>query len=120
MTSHRPSGPRRSRSVSSYLRQTRLLAILALAAFVGGAVSDAINEAFWERHALLAGLVSSAVVVMLSVAVINEVLERSSGTRADWCGVQNPSDSFTKIAVMRPGAITLLMTRRLFTPLGTP
>jgi hypothetical protein len=33
---------------------------------------------------------------------------------------QNPSRLFTKIAVIRPGAVALLMTRRLFTPLGTP
>jgi hypothetical protein len=76
LTPRQPSGPRRSRSVSSYLRQTRLLAVLALAAFAGGVVSDATSGTFWERRALLAGLVSSAIVVMLSVAVINEVLER--------------------------------------------
>jgi hypothetical protein len=44
-------------------------------------------------------------------------LLRVEGT---WCFDQNPSGSFTKIAVIRPGAIALLMTRRLFTPLGTP
>jgi hypothetical protein len=38
--------------------------------------------------------------------------------RAD--GDQNPSGSFTKIAVIRLGAIALLTTRTLFTPLGTP
>ena len=38
----------------------------------------------------------------------------------EWCWVQNPSGSFTKIAVIRPWAIALLMMRTLFTPLGTP
>jgi hypothetical protein len=71
-----PPGPRRARSVQSYLRQTRIVAILALAAFAGGVVSDFTNETFWERHALLNGLAASVIVVMLSVAVINEVLER--------------------------------------------
>lgn len=33
---------------------------------------------------------------------------------------QNPSGSFTKTVVIRPGTTALLMTRRLFTPLGTP
>ena len=71
-----PSGPRRERSVQSYLRQTRIVAILALAAFAGGVVSDVTNGSFWEHHALLNGLAASVIVVMLSVAVINEVLER--------------------------------------------
>ena len=33
---------------------------------------------------------------------------------------QKPRRSLTMIAVIRPGVITLLMTRMLFTPLGTP
>lgn len=69
-------GPRRAKSVESYLRRTRILAIAALAAVAGGVVSDAIDGSFWARHALLAGLVASVIVVMLSVAVVNEVLER--------------------------------------------
>jgi hypothetical protein len=52
------------------------MAILALLAFAGGVVSDFTNDTFWARHALLAGLVASVIVVMLSVAVVNEVLER--------------------------------------------
>lgn len=76
-----PSGPRRSRSVNSYLRQNRLLAGLALTAAAGGVVSDATSGPFWARHALLAGLVASVIVVMLSVAVINEVLERRGRRR---------------------------------------
>ena len=35
----------------------------------------------WERHALLAGLAASVIVVMLTVAVVNEVLERRSRQR---------------------------------------
>jgi hypothetical protein len=52
------------------------MAILALLAVAGGVISDATTERFWERHALLAGLLSSVIVVVLSIAVINEVLER--------------------------------------------
>jgi hypothetical protein len=70
------SGPRRARSVESYLRRTRFLAILALSAFAGGLASDFTSGGFWEHHALLSGLVTSVIVVMLSVAVINEVLDR--------------------------------------------
>jgi hypothetical protein len=52
------------------------MAVLALAAFAGGVVFDVTDENFWARHALLSGLASSVIVVMLSLAVINEVLER--------------------------------------------
>jgi uncharacterized membrane protein len=76
VTAHQPSGPRRSRSANSDRRQTRLLALLALAAFAGAVVSDATSGSFWGRHTMLAGLAASVIVVMLSVAVINEVLER--------------------------------------------
>jgi len=69
------SGPRRTRSVDAYLRQTRLIAIFALAALIAGVVSDFTNGDFWRRHSLLAGLASSILVVMLSAAVINEILE---------------------------------------------
>lgn len=70
-----PAGPRRS-SVKSYLRQSRVVAVLALIAFVGGIVSDETNGNFWARHSLLAGLVASVIVVMLSIGVVNEVIER--------------------------------------------
>lgn len=79
--SPRNLGPRRAQSVRSYLRRTRLLAILALIALAAGIVSDATEENFWIRHALLAGLVASVIVVMLSVAVLNEVLERRGRQR---------------------------------------
>ena len=52
------------------------MAILARVALVAGVVADFTSGSFWGRHPLLAGLVASVLVVMLSVAVINEVLER--------------------------------------------
>ena len=69
------SGPRRTRSVDAYLRQTRLIALIAVAALVAGVISDFSDGGFWRHHSLLAGLVSSVLVVMLSAAVINEILE---------------------------------------------
>ena len=69
------SGPRRTRSIDAYFRQTRLIALFALAALVAGVISDFTDGGFWRRHSLLAGLVSSILVVMLSAAVINEILE---------------------------------------------
>jgi hypothetical protein len=70
------AGPRRSRSVDALVRGTRVLAIVALLALAGGIVSDVVGGSFWARHALLAGIAASVIVVMLSVAVINELLER--------------------------------------------
>jgi hypothetical protein len=57
------------------------MAILAIAALAGGVISDEVSGSFWERHGLLGGLVSSAIVVLLSVAVINEVIQRRSRQR---------------------------------------
>src|SRR5579862_1164652 len=71
-----PSRPRRSRSIESYLWETRVLAAAALLALVAGVVSDAVDQSFWARNALLAGLASSVIVVVLTVAVVNEALER--------------------------------------------
>jgi hypothetical protein len=80
MRRHR-SGPRRTESTEAYLRATRALAALALLAFAGGVVSDALAGSFWSDHPLLAGLASSVIVVMLTVALVNEVLERRSRQR---------------------------------------
>jgi hypothetical protein len=53
-----------------------VLALVALLALAGGIVSDVVGGTFWARHALLASLAASVIIVMLSVAVINEFLER--------------------------------------------
>lgn len=73
--SPRSSGPRRSESVESYLRQTRAGAALAVLALAAAIASEQFAEHLWVRHPLLAGLASSAIIVMLSVAVVNEALE---------------------------------------------
>jgi hypothetical protein len=52
------------------------MAILALIVLIAGVVSDVVADSFWERHALLASVAGSVIVVLLSVAVINEMLER--------------------------------------------
>jgi hypothetical protein len=70
------STPRRSKSVSSYLWQTRVAAIAAVLALIAGIVSDVVERRFWDRYGLLAGLASSLIVVMLSIALVNEVVER--------------------------------------------
>src|ERR1700756_2000293 len=74
-------GPRRSDSVDAFRRRARVLAAVALLALVGGIVSDALDTSFWARHPLLAGLVASVIVVMLTVALVNEAIERRSRQR---------------------------------------
>ncbi len=54
---------------------------MAVLACVAAIASDEINERFWEQHALLAGLAASVIVVVLTVAVVNEAIERRSRQR---------------------------------------
>ncbi len=75
------SGPLRSDSLESYLRETRVLGVVAVLGLVGGAVFDFLEPSFWDHHALLAGLTSSLIVVMLTVAVVNEAIERRQRQR---------------------------------------
>jgi hypothetical protein len=80
MKGHDP-GPRRSASVDSYLRETRLLAAVAVAGLFGGVVSDVVGVRFWDEHPLLAGLTANVIVVLLTAAVLNEVLQSRSRRR---------------------------------------
>jgi len=49
---------------------------------LSGAVAwDLANDGFWVRHALFTSLVASLIVVAVSVAVLNEVLERRQRVR---------------------------------------
>ena len=75
------SGPLRSDSIESYLRETRALGVLAVLGLVAGVVSDFVEPGFWDHHGLLAGLTSSLIVVMLTVAVVNEAIERRNRER---------------------------------------
>ena len=54
---------------------------MALVAVAAAVVSDDTSSSFWRRHALLTSLTASVIVVMLSVAVINEILERRARQR---------------------------------------
>ena len=62
--------------MESYLRETRLLAVAALLALLAGILSDALGRDFWTRHPLVANLTASLIVVILSVALVNEAVER--------------------------------------------
>jgi hypothetical protein len=74
-------GPRRPESAGSYRRETRAVAAVALLALAAGVVSDAFAGQFWGHHALLAGLASSVIVVLLSVALVSEAVGRRSRQR---------------------------------------
>ncbi len=73
---HREVGPHRSGSIDAYLLGTRILGAVAALALAGGILSDLLDGSFWRNHALLAGLASSVLVVMLSAGIFNEALER--------------------------------------------
>ena len=50
-----------------------MAAVLLLVAAV---VSDAVAQHFWDRNGLLAGLASSVLVVVITLAIVNEAVER--------------------------------------------
>ena len=73
---HHVPGPRRSVPAGAYQRETRAIAVVALLALAAGVVSDAFAGQFWGQHSLLAGLASSVIAVLLSVALVSEAVER--------------------------------------------
>ena len=77
---HREPGPTRS-STESYLVETRLLAAAAGLALAAGVASDVLAPRFWSHHQLLAGLASSLIVVAITIAVVNDVIEWRSRRR---------------------------------------
>ena len=72
----RTVGPRRTDSHRAYVRGTQIIAGLSVVLLSGAIVWDLANDGFWSRHALLTGLVASLIVVAVTAAVLNEVLER--------------------------------------------
>jgi hypothetical protein len=74
-------GPRRPDSAGSYQRETLAVAAVALLALVAGIGSDPFAGQFWDHHALLAGLASSAIVVLLSAVLVGEAIERRGRRR---------------------------------------
>jgi hypothetical protein len=74
-------GPRRSDSPRSYMRATRIIGGLSVLVLAGALAWDLTDDEFWARHALLAGLVASVIVVAVTAAVVNEVLEHRQRQR---------------------------------------
>lgn len=77
----RPVGPRRTGSLQTYVRASRIVGLLSVLVLAGAIAWDLANDGFWSRHALFAGLVASAIVVAVTAAVVNEVLERRQRER---------------------------------------
>jgi hypothetical protein len=77
----RTYGPRRTELLGPYARATRIVGGLSVL-LLGGAIAwDVANDGFWARHALFTSLVASLIVVAVTAAVLNEVLERRQRER---------------------------------------
>ena len=63
------------------MRATRVIGGLTLLLLSGAIVWDLADDGFWSRHALFTSLVASFVVVAVTAAVLNEVLERRQRQR---------------------------------------
>jgi len=75
------SGPRRSDSPATYVRATRIIGLLSVLVLSAAVAWDLANDGFWARHALFTGLIASFIVVAVTAAVLNEVLERRQRER---------------------------------------
>jgi hypothetical protein len=63
------------------VRTTRIIGGLSVLVLAGAIVWDLANDEFWVRHTLFTGLVASLIVVAVTVAVLNEVIERRQRQR---------------------------------------
>src|ERR1043166_3490404 len=77
----RTVGPRRTDSLRTYVRATRIIGGLSVLVLFGAIAWDLANDGFWSRHTLFASLVASLIVVAVTAAVLNEVLERRQRER---------------------------------------
>jgi hypothetical protein len=77
----RSVGPRRSDSLPTYVRSTRIIGGLSVLVLSGAVAWDLANDGSWSRHALFTSLVASLIVVAVTVAVLNELLERRQRQR---------------------------------------
>jgi hypothetical protein len=64
-----------------FMRSTRIIGGLSVLALFGAVAWDLANDGFWVRHTLFTGLVASLIVVAVTAAVLNEVLERRQRER---------------------------------------
>ena len=74
-------GPRRTDSLRSYVLATRIIGVVSLLILCGAIAWDLADDGLWVHHALFTSLVASLIVVAVTVAVLNEVLERRQRER---------------------------------------
>ncbi|HEY2436902.1 MAG TPA: hypothetical protein VGH93_06950 [Solirubrobacteraceae bacterium] len=74
-------GPIRSESLRTYVRATRIIGTVSVLVLLGAIAWDLADDGFWSRHALFTGLLASLIVVAVTAAVLNEVLERRQRQR---------------------------------------
>jgi hypothetical protein len=74
-------GPRRGDSLRAYVLAARIIGGLSLLVLAGAIAWDLANDGFWSRHTLFTSLVASLIVVAVTAAVLNEVLERRQRER---------------------------------------
>jgi len=74
-------GPRRTDSLQTYVRATRIIGGLSLLVLFGAIAWDLANDGFWSRHTLFASLMASLIVVAVTAAVLTGVLERPQRER---------------------------------------
>jgi hypothetical protein len=74
-------GPRRTDSPRTHVRAGRIVGGLSVLVLFGAIAWDLADDGFWSRHALFTSLVGSLIVVGLTAAVLNEVLERRQRQR---------------------------------------
>ena len=65
-------GPRRTDSLRTYVRATRIIGGLSVLVLSGAIVWDLVNDGFWSRHALFTALVANLIVVAVTAAVPND------------------------------------------------
>ena len=63
------------------MRATRIIGALSLLVLAGAIAWDLANDGFWSRHTLFTSLVASLIVVAVTAAALNEVLERRQRER---------------------------------------
>jgi hypothetical protein len=63
------------------VRSTRIIGALSVLALFGAVAWDLANDGFWLRHTLFTALVASLIVVAVTAAVLNEVLEHRQRQR---------------------------------------
>src|SRR6476660_5259526 len=73
-------GPRRTDSLRTYVRATRIIGGLSVLVLFGAIAWDLANDGFWSRHALFTSLVGSLVVVGLTPAVLKRCWSAGSAS----------------------------------------